>query len=65
MGSEVPVLIVISVKGVVPMDVLSFANCKVYSFRSASSLDSMLGFSFWQGGWKVSGFHFLDSDTIC
>ena len=43
--SEVPVLIIISGRGVVPMDVSSFANWEAYSFRSASILDSMLGFS--------------------
>ena len=55
-GSEVPMSMVISVSGVVPMYVSSLANCETYCFRSASSLDSMFGFSLWQGGWKVSGY---------
>ena len=49
--SEVPVSMVITVRGVVPMDVSSLANCEAYC---ASSWDSMFGFSLWWGGWKVS-----------
>ena len=50
MGSEVPMSMVISVKGVVPMDVSSLANWEVYCFRSASSQGSIFGFILWQGG---------------
>ena len=44
-GSELPVLMVISVKGVVPMDVSSFANCVSYSFSNVYNLDCMPGFN--------------------
>ena len=49
-------LMVISVIGVVPVDVSSLANWEVYSVRSTSSLDSILGLSLWQSGLKVSGY---------
>ena len=42
-GSELPMLMVISVSGVVPMVVSSLANWEAFSFRSASSLDLILG----------------------
>ena len=44
-GSESPVSMVISVSGVVPIDVSSYVNCEAYSLRSASSLDLMPGFN--------------------
>ena len=48
-GSELPVLMVISVKGVVPMDVSSFANCVSYSFSNVSNLDCMPGLTYDEG----------------
>ena len=54
-GSVLPVLMVISMRGVVPMDISSLANWEAYSFRSASSLDSTLDLILWQSGLKVSG----------
>ena len=61
---------VIFVRGVVPMDVSSLANWEAYCFRSASSLDSIFGFSFvarWmEGVWVYLFCHnFLKSDTFC
>ena len=44
---------VISLSGVVPMDVSSFANCKAYSSRRVFYVDLNLGLSLWQGGLKV------------
>ena len=41
MGSELPVSMVISVNGVVLMDVSSLANCDSYSLRSVSNCDWM------------------------
>ena len=67
--SEVPMSVVISVRGVVPMDVSSLANWEAYCFRSASTLDSVFGLSLWWGGWKVSSCTcsaiIFWSDTIC
>ena len=48
-------LMVISMRGVVPMDISSLANWEAYSFKSVSTLDSILGHSLWQCGLKVSG----------
>ena len=45
---ESPVLMVISVNGVVPMEVLSFVNCVSYSFSSVSNVDWMPGYNLWQ-----------------
>ena len=52
---QVPVAIVISVKGVVPMEVSSCANCESCSFSSSVSFVSIFYFSLWWGGLKVSG----------
>ena len=43
-GSELPVLMVISINGVVLMDVSSLANYDSHSLRSASNFDWMPGF---------------------
>ena len=53
-GSEFPVSIVISVRGVVPMEVSSYANWELYSFSGSVSLVSTFCFSIWWGGLKVS-----------
>ena len=57
-GSEVPVSIVISVRGVVPMEVSSCANCGSYSFSSSVGFVSIFCFSLWWGGLKMSGLTF-------
>ena len=51
-------LIVISVRGVFPMDVLSCPDWESYSFNSAASLVSICCFSLWPGGLKVSALPF-------
>ena len=42
-------------RGVVPTEVSSHANCDSYSFKSASNLVLMFGLSLWHGGSNVSG----------
>ena len=64
-GSESPVSMVISVKGVVLMNVSSLANCVSYSLRSTSNFDWMPGFNLGWGGSKyLFSHHLLKSDTI-
>ena len=69
-GSVVPMSVVISVRGVVPMDVSSLANWEAYCFKRASSL----GFNVWlqfvvrwmEGVWLyLFCHHILKSDPIC
>ena len=53
-GSEVPVSFIISVRGVVPMEVSSCANWESYYFNNAVSFASMCCFSLWRVGLKMS-----------
>ena len=57
-GSEVPVSIVISVRGVVPIEVSSCINWESYSFNNVVSLVSTCCFNLWWGGLKVSSSSF-------
>ena len=57
-GAEVPLSIFISVRGVVPMVVSSWANWESYSFSISPSFVSIFYFSLWCGGLKVSGLTF-------
>ena len=49
-----PVSIDILVRGAVPIEVSSHANCDSYSFKSASSVAFMYGLILWHGGSNVS-----------
>ena len=55
MGLEVPVSIIMLVRGVVPIEVSSFANCDSYSCSNNSSSFQTAVDNSWCGGSKVSG----------
>ena len=55
MGSEVPVSIVMLVRGVVPIEVSSFMNWDLYSLSNSSSSFWTVVDNSWCGGLKVSG----------
>ena len=64
MGLDVPVSIVMLVRGVVPIEVSSFANWDSYSCSKASSSCWIVWDNSWWGGLKVSGVLSLPSFSL-
>ena len=59
-GLELPVSIVMLVKGVVPIEVSSLVDCDSYSCNNSSRSSCTAAESSWHGGLKVSGVTFSD-----